>query len=506
MKDYLQNCINDVVDFYNEAVAHYNAAFDACGEDAEKKKKRAYVNYLTKIRQLLEALAHLIIYDSLDFEDAQAVLNGDKCINRNGNTFELVECEIAVPQNTLLIKTAQNVYQYAHQGKEYKNICKDVRSHCSVWMTLFNLTSEYGSHYNVSNEDRKFYVDLCRAELSKFIKLLQNSSMLFHTPNIIDFITKLSLYNDIQSTSTELARSIEISEIDCLKKENTIIIEATASEPLHQPINNQPITMQTEVTLPQWLDDYIFKELKATYCRSNCDMTVIDWDKADMLNYLGTYFPRSYVEAYCIFKQYFTQKPTLWADRTTISLFDFCCGTGGEIIGLITAIHECFPHIENIDVVALDGNHHALRLYQQIIEQTELHVGIKIRSNIAPILINDSEDLQLIDELIQQGFDIIISFKAICEFVTKACFNNDNAYSYVIETFYPKLVSKGLMLLEDVTSYNEVGQEWLPTMMNQTLSHYNVVAKNEGYNETFTIKHSQCSTDISKIAWRLITK
>jgi hypothetical protein len=60
------------------------------------------------------------------------------------------------------------------------------------------------------------------------------------------------------------------------------------------------------VTLPNWLNELIFETLGAKYCRSNADMTVIDWDKNDILNYLGTYFPRSYAEAYTIFRNKFT--------------------------------------------------------------------------------------------------------------------------------------------------------------------------------------------------------
>lgn len=63
--------------------------------------------------------------------------------------------------------------------------------------------------------------------------------------------------------------------------------------------------MQTSVNLPKWLDDLIFSKMGAKYCCSNADMTVIDWDKSDILNYLGTYFPRSFAEAYCIFTSYF---------------------------------------------------------------------------------------------------------------------------------------------------------------------------------------------------------
>lgn len=74
--------------------------------------------------------------------------------------------------------------------------------------------------------------------------------------------------------------------------------------------------MVTNVSLPQWLDKYIFSSLNAKYCRSNSDMSVIDWDKKDMLNYLGTYFPRSYTESYCIWSDWFRQ-PVMDGERKT---------------------------------------------------------------------------------------------------------------------------------------------------------------------------------------------
>ena len=63
--------------------------------------------------------------------------------------------------------------------------------------------------------------------------------------------------------------------------------------------------MQTSVKLPQWLDDLIFEECGAKYRRSNSTMVVIDWDKANINNYLGTYFPRSTQKAIVSFLNIF---------------------------------------------------------------------------------------------------------------------------------------------------------------------------------------------------------
>lgn len=266
--------------------------------------------------------------------------------------------------------------------------------------------------------------------------------------------------------------------------------------------------MINNVTLPQWLDDYIFNQLKANYCPSNSDMTVIDWDKSNVLNYLGTYFPRSYAESYCIFRDFFTKDLLSWIFRDKISIFDFGCGTGGEIVGLLTAIKELSPNLKLVEITVLDGNHAALRIFEDIIKMYLTHAKIGITYKVIPAVIEDFYDLSILDTVVTQKFDIIISFKAICEFVTKERFEQQNAYEHIAKTFLPKLEDSGIMVLVDVTTYNNVSQEWLPQMMDKGLAQAGcrVVARNEGYNQIFTVLHSKREKDVSKVAWRIIQR
>lgn len=262
------------------------------------------------------------------------------------------------------------------------------------------------------------------------------------------------------------------------------------------------------MVLPKWLDDYIFDNLGAKYCCSCSDMTVIDWDKSDILNYLGTYFPRSYAESYSIFLNFFSKYPKYFSEKEELSIFDFGCGTGGEIIGLINILHEKFPNIQKINITALDGNQHALRLYENVITQMKNITDIEINNRIAPIVIDDFYDMNILDGIINSKYNIIISFKAICEFVTKEQFEERNPYEHIVKTFLPKLENNGLMLLVDVTSRNNVSQEWLPKMMDNGLCSVkkSIIEQNEGYNQTYTITHSHKQNDKSKVAWRMLKK
>ncbi len=262
---------------------------------------------------------------------------------------------------------------------------------------------------------------------------------------------------------------------------------------------------RVQMTLPDWLDDYIYNDLNGIYCKTNKDMLVIDWEKDEVLKYLGTYFPRSYTEAYCILSEYM-KIANPFEEQEEISLFDFGCGTGGEIIGAITAIVEANPSLQHINIVALDGNYFALRTFEKILRKYCTKSSVHITYNVIPLVIDDFYDLSMLDNVLNQKFDIVMSFKSICEFVSKQRFEQDNAYAHIAKFFLPRINDNGVLLLADVTTYNNTSQEWLPHMMDEGLARAkcNVAAKNNGYNQSFYVTHSKMHDDMSKIAWRLI--
>lgn len=264
----------------------------------------------------------------------------------------------------------------------------------------------------------------------------------------------------------------------------------------------------TEIELPQWLDNFIFEKLGAKYCRSCSDITVIDWHKNDVLNYLGTYFPRSFAESYCIFRKFFSCYPDRWTDVDSLSIFDFGCGTGGEIIGLAMAVAKNISNIKNIEVKALDGNVHALRLLEKVATFSSSKIGINICIHVAPCKIDDFYDLSILDSVLDHCYDVVMSVKAICEFVTKDCFEKKNAYRHIVKFMLPKLKDNGIFFLEDVTTYNNVSQEWLPQMMENGLANLSeyIILKNDGFNQSFVVSHSKRKKDVSKVAWRIIQK
>ena len=132
-------------------------------------------------------------------------------------------------------------------------------------------------------------------------------------------------------------------------------------------MSNEVYTIKDrKIVLPTWLDTIIFDDLSASYCRQKKDMVVLEWNRDDVKKYLGTYFPRSYAEAFCIFGDFFSKEKNVYENCQELSIFDFGCGTGGEIIGFIMAVKKQLPNIKKISIKALDGNSYALRCLECI--------------------------------------------------------------------------------------------------------------------------------------------
>ena len=265
---------------------------------------------------------------------------------------------------------------------------------------------------------------------------------------------------------------------------------------------------KNHIILPKWLDDYIFNTLSATFEKKCKDLVVLNWDATDIQCYLGTYFPRSFAESYGIFSQYFQKNRNDYDSQTELTIFDFGCGTGGELLGFLVALNQCNTKVRVVNIFALDGNLHALRNLESILAEAKNHVGFEINYNIFPFEIDDFYDLSLVEEVCfrRSKYDIIISFKAICEFVTRQQLEETNPYEYLITTFLPHLNSDAIMCLADISSYSDVAQDWLPKIIDRGIAStpMTIIKQNENYNESYYVTHSHKRCDLSKIVWRIL--
>lgn len=262
---------------------------------------------------------------------------------------------------------------------------------------------------------------------------------------------------------------------------------------------------ENHIKLPLWLDDLIYKDIKANHQPCRKDMVVLNWDRTEIIKYLGTYFPRSFAESYCVFTKYFEAHANVFAEKTSLNIFDFGCGTGGELLGLLCAIIENLS-VPTINIKALDGNFNALRILEYILDRfkTDYHNGICF--NVMPLKIDDVYDMSVIEPHIPNDNHIILIFKSICEIASLRQFEERNPYHHVLDIMLKKLSTDGVICLADVSSFNEEQHEWLPKLIDKACKDTGskVCMRNNNYNEVFYVSHSGKSCDSSKLSWRIL--
>ena len=270
-----------------------------------------------------------------------------------------------------------------------------------------------------------------------------------------------------------------------------------------------------------WLDNYIFGSLNAEYAPDFQRFEYnLNLSHEDNLKYLGTYFPRSYAETFCIFDNIFTNDviKSKYALKTETSILSVGCGTGGDIMGLLTIINKHFASIKRINVVAVDGNEDALNILSQIIEQANRQFHKEVVLFTRQVVF---DRINAID--INSSFDFIITSKLINEIINKGKGRMDNSYYDFAQAFLPMLKEEGFMLILDVTT--KVGaSEFCPILLNRQVNQFvyehpdfvsiipiPCATKNNCQvqcfsQKEFTVSHSRFANDKSRVAYRILVK
>ncbi|MDL2315304.1 class I SAM-dependent methyltransferase, partial [Bacteroidales bacterium OttesenSCG-928-C19] len=337
-----------------------------------------------------------------------------------------------------------------------------------------------------------------------------------------EFLIFCKVFNEWQKLQSFIGKDISVFEdyIYWFDGDKIIEQEEKADDETEQGID----FLKKETRLPTYLDDFIFNQLNAEYAPDfqkfdyNLDLT-----KDENLRYLGTYFPRSYAESFCIFDNIFhnASYQNILSKKKSLNILSIGCGTGGDLIGLLTIIEKHCPQISDVNIWALDGNSDALSILERIVDKFKTQ-SVK-RINIVT-LHSVFNSIQNIDVLQINGlkFDFILSFKFVCEIIAMGKGRFDNSYYDFVVKFAPMLSDKGLCLLLDVTTKVEHAT-YNPILMNlqvnqalRDLENYSTLLPlscglygRECFAEcfcqqTFKVTHSKHTKDKSKVAYRII--
>ena len=163
-------------------------------------------------------------------------------------------------------------------------------------------------------------------------------------------------------------------------QEGDVIEEIQEEEPLLKEANELPNSTsnkpaikfhKSKTIIPHWLDLALFNHLSAVYSPEYKKFEYnLNIDSEDIKVYLGTYFPRSYAEAFCIFDDILKSHQYMEELKSVpvINILDYGCGTGGELIGLVVALSKHISTSKAISIFAIDGNNDAINALKNLIE------------------------------------------------------------------------------------------------------------------------------------------
>lgn len=315
-------------------------------------------------------------------------------------------------------------------------------------------------------------------------------------------------------------------------QEGDVIDERKEDEPLPKDVNELPDSTSDKSTIkfhksktiiPHWLDLALFNHLSAVYSPEYKKFEYnLDIDSEDVKVYLGTYFPRSYAEAFCIFDDLFKSRQYMEELKRVpvINILDYGCGTGGEIIGLVVALSKHISTSKTINIFAFDGNNNAINALKNLIEILSSNVRHKISLTCLNNTISCEEDFQ-ISGIPQCHF--ILNSKMVCELISKKI-TNGNCYYKVADSLAKLLAGNGILYILDVTTKDEHSNLFYPQLMNLGLNYF--VSQNKEFStllplaceswkdckeacfmqQTFNVSHSRKSNDESRVCYRLICK
>lgn len=284
--------------------------------------------------------------------------------------------------------------------------------------------------------------------------------------------------------------------------------------------------LKTNTRLATWIDDVIFKKIQAEYAPDHILFeSNLNLSEDNSRRYLGTYFPRSYAESFCIFSNIFHNRTykSKFRDKRSISILSIGCGSGGDLMGLLTAIEKVYTDTEitHINIWAIDGNQQSLGFLNTLLDLFARRTTKTIKYKLCHQVFSSMASFDLSD-VERESLDFIISSKVICELIASGKGLLDNSYYDFAIKLLPKLSDIGLCLLLDVTtrtSHTTFNPILMNRQINQALRDLKIFKTllplpcfyygeqcdiDCFYQKVFTVKHSRFAADKSKVAYRVL--
>lgn len=223
------------------------------------------------------------------------------------------------------------------------------------------------------------------------------------------------------------------------------------------------------------LEAYIFDRLNAVYAPDAiAAKNNLNNDTDKNRSYLGTYFPRTFVESCHIYRQLFQNQEVYncYSQKELINILIIGSGTGGDLLGLLQVLNECFCS-KQINIYSFDGNQDALNIQKQLIR--DFYQFMPNQNNQIMVYtyfvqftcVNDIANSLRANRI--PFIDIMQSFKMCNELYNQSA---DKQVFYQLTALAEQYLSpNGIFVLEDVTNRND-DQKFNSVVMSDQVRNY----------------------------------
>lgn len=217
------------------------------------------------------------------------------------------------------------------------------------------------------------------------------------------------------------------------------------------------------------------KQLGARYLRDHESVLVnLDADAQRVLEYLGTYFPRTVAEFRTITGELLAHSTARNSVRGTnaLRILDLGSGSGGAWIGLVLALQDADIKLP-IEILAIDGNEIALGLQHRLAREVSKATGFTIRLTTVPCRLRSdykgySEDLARClrtSASASRRFDFILASKHFSEHYHAAGVAAQGVIQEGVSQLANYLSDRGFMFLLDVTCCVYGNSKYFPLLL-----------------------------------------
>lgn len=363
----------------------------------------------------------------------------------------------------------------------------------------------------------------------KISKLFQDPAVLSQYPLLRD-ATVQHIFDLDQGRLVNEGAAIRSHIVETLHNEACLLFPEGFSVEEYEDDDATSDLGQNRVTLPSFLDD-ILQGMGANFNPQGM-MAKTNFDNSTELNrtYLGTYFPRTVIEASnIVYDILHTQNiRDAFAQKDVIRVLDIGSGTGAAVVGTLLALAECGVDKTPVEIISIDFNQDALDKQSEILTSLKPYLSLEFdvrhqRVQLPFDLDGYVEVLSSFTKDKSSSFDLITTWKCLSEFYNVNVAQAQGIVKYTLDIVSKMLSPFGVYVLSDVTTTDN-GLEYFSMILNRECNEHDAnddstmvtiipmpcaasstaCGNLKCYTQRkFSVNHRLVRNDVSKIAYRV---